>query len=678
MEAVFDWVFNDYLLGLMDSFVTLQKRVSLLYVFAAVIIALLWCIIVSAKVSKSSINAGVARIFSKKIWLSRSTRADIMMVFINRGVMMMLSPLLLSRIAATTFLFFFFHEVFGSYSAALSALPGWIAPLSYTLILFLLDDLSRYVVHRAMHNIPFLWAFHKVHHSAEYLTPLTVLRTHPVEGIVFSLRSTIVQAVTIASFVFLFGSKIDLIAVYGVNIFLFVFNIMGSNLRHSNIPISYGKFFEGLFISPAQHQIHHSVDDLHRNKNFGVILAFWDRIGGTLHYSGKNLEFKFGNGENSLTDKHSLAYIYLEPFREAFLEIFNKLKNFFTFKSFGSGRRYITQSRILPLFVIVFIMGYGGFLEAKELNVYSHRQPFLINPFLQEFERQTGIKTNVVFSSKGLAQRLLAEGKRSPADVVLTVDISRLAVYEDKGLLAPIKSKTLIENIPSHLRDPENHWFGLSKRARIIVASNSRVPRGEIKRIEDLANTKWKGRICSRPGSHVYNRALLSSIISANGLDAAEIWARGLVSNLAQRPQGNDRAQIKAIFQGVCDLAIVNSYYFGKLRNAKIIEQREWTKNTRIIFTNQSDRGNHINISGAGVALHSKNKALAIKFIEFLSGPTAQKLYTEINYEFPGNPRMPLSAEQRSWGEFLEDKLPIGVIAELAPKAQIIIDRVGW
>lgn len=317
-------------------------------------------------------------------------------------------------------------------------------------------------------------------------------------------------------------------------------------------------------------------------------------------------------------------------------------------------------------------------LQAAELNVYSHRQPFLINPFLKAFEAETGTRVNVVFASKGLVQRMLAEGRRSPADVVLTVDIGRLYAYADKKLFAKVASTKLLRNIPAHLRDRDNHWFGLSKRARIVAIAKGRVDASEVKRIEDLADPKWKGRVCSRPGSHVYNRALLASMIAAHGEEAAEDWARGLVKNLARRPQGNDRAQVKAIYEGVCDVAIINSYYFGKLKTSNVPAQRAWANAIRIVFTNQNDRGNHVNISGGGVAVHSKNKALAVKLLEFLTEQTAQKLYGEINYEFPVNPSVESSSEVRSWGSFKEDRLPIADIATLTPTAQRIIDRVGW
>jgi iron(III) transport system substrate-binding protein len=345
--------------------------------------------------------------------------------------------------------------------------------------------------------------------------------------------------------------------------------------------------------------------------------------------------------------------------------------------------KLFSPSRItfLAIFAGILISGllfYSSATSAETINIYSHRQPFLINPFVKAFERETGVKANIIYSTKGLAQRMLAEGKRSPADVVLTVDISRLHVYVDKNLLLPIYSKKLFNNIPAYLRGPKNDWFGFSKRARILAVNINRVGMDKIKKIEDLANPIWRGRICTRPGSHVYNRGLLASIIAHNGAAAAQKWAQGLVDNLAQRPQGNDRTQVKAIYQGVCDIAIINSYYFGKLRNSIIAEQRDWTKDVRIVFTNQEGRGNHVNISGGGIAKYSKNKKLAIKFLEFLSEDNAQRLFTKINFEFPANPNIPYSKELLSWGTFSEDNLPINNIAQLAPMAQRIIDRVGW
>ena len=331
---------------------------------------------------------------------------------------------------------------------------------------------------------------------------------------------------------------------------------------------------------------------------------------------------------------------------------------------------------LLTTFTLLFC----SMSRAGEINIYSHRQPFLIYPFLDFFTAETGITTNIIYSKKGLAERLQAEGENTPADIVLTVDIGRLYVYQDKDLLASISSSVLEENIPSHLRSKDNTWFGLSKRARVVIIAKDRVGIEEIKRIEDLADPKWKGRICSRPGSHVYNRALMASIIAAHGEVKAEKWVNGLVANFARRPQGNDRAQVKAIFEGQCDIAIINNYYFGKLKFSTDPQQREWTKNLKLIFPNQvvGDRGSHVNISGGGVVKFSKNKKDAIALLEFLTSQKAQELYGKINFEYPVNLTVVASQELQSWGKFREDQLPIIKIAELAPLAQKLIDRSGW
>tara|TARA_B100001778_G_scaffold255239_1_gene215330 strand:- start:329 stop:1339 length:1011 start_codon:yes stop_codon:yes gene_type:complete len=332
------------------------------------------------------------------------------------------------------------------------------------------------------------------------------------------------------------------------------------------------------------------------------------------------------------------------------------------------------------IIIISLITLFTNNIFAKEINIYSHRQPFLINPFLEEFTNETGIKTNVVYSKTGLAERLQAEGENSPADVILTVDIARLYVYKDKDLLASIESKKLEKNIPQHLRSPDNTWFGLSKRSRVIVVSKDSDASEKIKRLEDLSDPQWKGKVCSRPGSHVYNRALMASMIAAHGEVKAEEWAKGLVSNLARRPQGNDRAQVKAIYEGQCEIGIINNYYFGKLKFSDDPKQREWTKNLKLIFPNQEegDRGSHVNISGGGVVKFSKNKEEAIALLEFLTDKKAQNLYGEINFEYPVNPAISPTKELLSWGTFREDNLQIIKIAELAPLAQKIIDRVGW
>lgn len=342
----------------------------------------------------------------------------------------------------------------------------------------------------------------------------------------------------------------------------------------------------------------------------------------------------------------------------------------------------LNKKSILKLLCLVLILQLGtislGGAESKSINIYSHRQPFLINPFLSAFTKATGIKTNILYSKKGLAARIQSEGKNTPADVVLTVDIARLMAYANKALLAPVNSEILTKNIPSHLRARDNTWFALSKRARVVAISKVRVDSTAIRRIEDLKDSKWRGRICSRPGSHVYNRSLLASIIAANGNQKAKQWALGLVANLARRPQGNDRAQVKAIYSGECDLALVNNYYYGKLLFSKDRNQREWAKSVSLIFTNQKDRGNHVNISGGGIVKYSKNKINAQRLLEFLTEETAQHLYGEINFEYPVNPTVKLTGELQRWGRFKEDEVNIEEIARLARDSQKLIDQVGW
>lgn len=320
-----------------------------------------------------------------------------------------------------------------------------------------------------------------------------------------------------------------------------------------------------------------------------------------------------------------------------------------------------------------------GSTRAEEVvNLYSYRQPFLIEPFLERFTEKTGIKVNIVFAKKGLAQRLEAEGENTQADVLLAVDIARLSNHADKDQFQAVRSDVLNTNIPEGLRDPEGRWYGLSKRLRVVAASKDRVMDGEIQRIEELADPKWRDRICTRQGSHVYNRALLSSLIAHNGEAEAEIWATALVANLARKPEGNDRAQAKAIHEGVCDVAIMNHYYYGKMVDSDKSEQNEWAKSIKLVFLNQGDRGNHVNLSGAGVVKHAKNKENAVKLLEFLTGLEAQGMYSDLNWEYPANPNAKIAPRLAALGAVKTDDLPIVTIAEIAPNAQKMIDRVGW
>ncbi len=317
--------------------------------------------------------------------------------------------------------------------------------------------------------------------------------------------------------------------------------------------------------------------------------------------------------------------------------------------------------------------------RAAEVNLYSARQPFLIRPLLDAFTEETGIKVNMVYLKKGMLERLKAEGRNSPVDVVLTTDIGNLNNLVKAGLMQPVQSPVLTTAVPAYLRHPDGLWYGLTTRARVIFADKNRVKPGEVRTYEDLAAPRMKGRVCSRSGKHVYNVSLLASIIAAKGEKAAEAWARGVRNNLARKPQGNDRAQVKAIYQGECDVALGNTYYMGKMAtNEKNPEQKKWAESVRIIFPNQEGRGTHINISGAGVTKSSTNRAAAIKLIEFLVGDRAQKIYAENNFEYPVKPGVALHPLVASWGAFKADRVFLSKVAEQRVLATRIMDRVRF
>ena len=317
-------------------------------------------------------------------------------------------------------------------------------------------------------------------------------------------------------------------------------------------------------------------------------------------------------------------------------------------------------------------------VQAEEVNLYSYRQESLIRPILDDFQNETGIKVNVVFAKKGMLQRLKSEGMNSPADAILTVDIGRLKEHKDAGVLQAVSSDTLEKNIPAQYRDPEGVWYGLTVRSRVIYFAKDRVKASELSTYEDLADPKWKGRLCVRSSSNVYNQSLMASIIAHNGAEKAEAWAAGIKENLARKPQGGDRDQIKAVAAGECDIAIGNTYYYGKMQNAKDNAQRQAAAKTEMFWPNQDGRGAHVNISGAAVTKSAKNKEAAIKLIEFLSETKAQNFYASSNYEYPVKSGVELDATVKAWGTPKFDKIGLDKVADQQVEAVKIFDRVGW
>ena len=327
------------------------------------------------------------------------------------------------------------------------------------------------------------------------------------------------------------------------------------------------------------------------------------------------------------------------------------------------------------IYVTLLILGAAP-VFGSEINIYSYRQPFLIQPLTDAFTEQTGIKVNIAYLRKGMIERMKAEGKRSPADVVLTVDISRLAAVVEANLTQPVLNKTLEKNIPTIYRDPDNHWFGLTTRARIIYASKDKVSDGEVTTYENLADPKWKGRICTRSGTNAYTVALTSAIIHHHGAEKAEEWLRSVKNNLARKPQGNDRAQVKAIWAGECDISIGNTYYMGKM--LKDPEQKAWADSVRIVFPVFENGGTHVNISGIALAKHSPNKENAVKLMEFLSSPEAQKIYAFANFEYPIAPNAEPAELVKNWGTFTPDDVNLMDLAKLRSTALKLTEIVDF
>lgn len=311
-----------------------------------------------------------------------------------------------------------------------------------------------------------------------------------------------------------------------------------------------------------------------------------------------------------------------------------------------------------------------------DVNIYSYRQAYLLEPLLNAFEQETGIDTNVVFAKQGLAERLEREGRNSPADVVMTVDISRINELVERDLVQGVDSDVLNSNIPENLRHPEGKWFALTTRGRLIFTSKERVEEGEITTYEELADDKWNDRICTRSGKHPYNIALFSSLIAHHGEEWTEQWLQDVKDNLARKPQGGDRDQIKAIAEGVCDVSIGNSYYYGNMLQDE--NQRPIAEQVRLVFPNAEGRGTHVNISGISLTKSAPNKENAIKLMEFLSSPEAQRIYAEANTEYPANPAVKPSGLVAEWGEINPDQLSLQTIADNREKAVKLVDRVDY
>lgn len=331
----------------------------------------------------------------------------------------------------------------------------------------------------------------------------------------------------------------------------------------------------------------------------------------------------------------------------------------------------------LSFLVAGLVLASGGSLAAQELNLYTSREPGLVQPLLDAFTKSSGIKVNTVFLKDGLAERVASEGESSPADVLMAVDVGKLSDLVDKGLTQPVESDVLAAAVPENLRDPKNNWFALSMRARVLYAAKDL----EIDSItyEDLADPKWKGKVCIRSGQHPYNTALISAYLSHHDASETEAWLTGLKANLARKAGGGDRDGAKDILGGICDVALANSYYVGLMRSGKGgDEQKTWGEAIKVVLPTFKDGGTHVNVSGAAVAKHAPNKEEAVKLLEYLVSDEAQKIYAEANFEYPVKAGVPVDPIVASFGELKVDPIPLTEIVTHRKEASELVDKVGF
>ncbi len=342
------------------------------------------------------------------------------------------------------------------------------------------------------------------------------------------------------------------------------------------------------------------------------------------------------------------------------------------------------RSLIGPKSIVLSILGLSlalgqSVVQADEVNVYSARKEALILPLLEKFKAETGIGFNLITAkADALLKRLESEGRSTPADIFITADAGRLQRARDAGVLQPVDNPILAARIPQNLRDKDNYWFGLSQRARVIFYAREKVDASELSTYEALADEKWKHRICIRSSDNIYNQSLVASMIEADGVDQTEAWARGLVANFARKPAGGDTDQLRAAAAGLCDIAIANTYYFGRLVNSDKEKDQEVANKLGLFWPNQNGRGAHINVSGAGITKYARHREAAERLLEFLVSAESQTWYAEVNNEYPVVADAAIPATLVSFGKFKSDSLNLTFLGENNRAAVQLMDRAGW
>jgi iron(III) transport system substrate-binding protein len=339
----------------------------------------------------------------------------------------------------------------------------------------------------------------------------------------------------------------------------------------------------------------------------------------------------------------------------------------------------MTIVRNLFLLLTAFLAAGQTVQAAEEVNLYSARKEDLIKPLLDRFTQETGIQVNLVTGkANALLQRLKSEGRNTPADLLLTTDAGNLYRAQEAGLTQAVKSKILQSSVPAQYREPEGHWYGLSVRARTIFYAKDRVKPSELGSYADLTDAKWKGRICIRSSNNIYNQSLVAAMIAHQGVEKTEQWVKGLVNNFARPPKGGDRDQIRAAAAGQCDIAIANTYYYGAMQQSKKESDRAAADKVALFWADQQGNGTHVNISGGAVTKYARNKANAIKLLEFLVNDDSQRWYAEVNNEYPVTPGVQVSGTLAAWGKFKADNLDLHLLGKYNAEAVRLMDRAGW
>jgi iron(III) transport system substrate-binding protein len=329
---------------------------------------------------------------------------------------------------------------------------------------------------------------------------------------------------------------------------------------------------------------------------------------------------------------------------------------------------------LLPGLLAMAVLGTPA--AANEVNIYTYRESKLVQPLFEAFTRETGIKVNSISASSGLEQRIKTEGANSPADVLLTADISRLEDAVQSGITQPINSAAVDATVPAQYRDPEGHWAAVALRARVVYAAKERVKQSAIT-YEELADPKWKGKICIRSGQHMYNNALFAAMIARHGEARTEEWLRGLKANLAQKPSGGDRETARDIAAGKCDIGIGNTYYWALMNDVEA-DRKPWAEATKVILPTFEKGGTHVNLSGVALMRNSPNKANAARFIEWMVSATAQQMHADLTYEYPTRAGVPLHKTIAAYGTINGDTTPLSQIAANRKKAAALVDKVGF